>query len=95
MLILQLSITYYYFKKRAAMRASGEILEDELSQIIKHRAGYRTSWISWFTWITIFAMDSLGVFNDGEIRMNWVMWSGIMLMWFVYNTNLFLLKRDK
>lgn len=96
LLVVQIVVILYFYRKRADMKARGEILEDELIQKIKHRAGYNTYWITWFIWLGIFVVDSLGIFSGtGEIRPNWVIWSGIMIMWAIYNGNILLLRRDK
>jgi hypothetical protein len=96
LLVVQAIVIFYFFRKRADMKARGEILEDEFTQKVKHRAGYNTYWISWFIWLGIFVVDSLGILSGtGEIKPNWAIWTGAMVMWAIYNTNILLLRRDK
>ncbi len=77
------------------MRANGETLEDEVTRMVKHEAGYNTYLISWFMWLGIFILDTFGIFSSsGEIRVNWVIWSGIMVMKGIYTFNNFVLNRN-
>ena len=94
LLAAQLLAKFYFYRKRQGMKAKGLILEDELTQKVKQKAGYYTYWISWFMWLGIFVVDSFGIFSGtGEIKPNWVIWTGVMVMWAVYNTNIFLQRR--
>ena len=96
LLVVQIVVMIYFYIKRADQKARGLILEDELTQTIKHRAGYHTYWIAWVMWLGIFVLDSFGILSGtGEIKPNWVIWSGVMIMWAIYNLNIFLLKREK
>ncbi|MCE7737608.1 MAG: hypothetical protein GPJ54_22145 [Candidatus Heimdallarchaeota archaeon] len=94
LLVIQLSIMYYFWKKRSTMRAKGESLEDEVTKMVKHEAGYNTYWTSWWMWLSIFVLDTFGVFtSSGAIRVNWVIWLGIMVMKGIYTINHFLINR--
>ncbi|MHA2169796.1 MAG: hypothetical protein ACXAB7_07885 [Candidatus Kariarchaeaceae archaeon] len=95
LLVIQLFLMYYFWKKRSMMKVNGEALEDEVTKMIKHEAGYNTYWISWWMWLGIFVLDSFGVFtSSGEIRVNWVIWSGVMIMKGIYTINHFLFNRN-
>lgn len=95
LLVIQLFLMYYFLKKRSTMKANGETLEDEVTMMVKHQAGYNTYWISWFMWLGIFVLVSFGVFtSSGEIRVTWVIYSGIMAMKAIYIINHFLLNRN-
>ncbi|MHA2278733.1 MAG: hypothetical protein ACXAC2_23390 [Candidatus Kariarchaeaceae archaeon] len=95
LLVIQVFLMYYFRKKGSTMRANGETLEDEVTKMVKHEAGYNTYWTSWWMWLGIFVLDSFGVFtSNGEIRVNWVIWSGIMIMKAIYTINQFMLNRN-
>lgn len=94
LLVIQFFLMYYFWKKRSTMKANGEALEDEVTKQVKHEAGYNTYWTSWWMWLGIFVLDTFGVFtSNGEIRVNWVIWSGVMVMKAIYTINHFLLNR--
>lgn len=81
-------------RTRRQKRARGELLKDELTEKVKQRAGYLTYWISWYPWLAIFVLDSFGVLPYSEgIRPNWVIWSGVMVMWLIYNINVYMARR--
>jgi len=96
LLVVQIVVIFYFFRKRASLRSQGLILEDEFTQKVKQKAGYRTYWIAWIMWLGIFVLDSFGILSGtGEIKPNWVIWTGTMIMWAIYNTNILLLRRGR
>ena len=96
LLVVQIVLKFYFNRKRANQKSRGLILEDEFTQKVKHKAGYHTYWIAWVMWLGIFVLDSFGILSGtGEIKPNWVIWIGAMVMWAVYNTSILLLRRGR